>query len=65
MTDTTTDVSAGPRKSPLSDVPFDPSAPLLEVEDLQVEFHTRDGIAKAVNGVSFSRRRGRDPGHPG
>ena len=58
MSDTTTrsrtDVSSGPRKSPLSGVSFDPSAPLLEVEDLQVEFHTRDGIAKAVNGVSFS-----------
>jgi len=48
------DVSAGPAKSALRDVNFDPSAPLLEVENLQVEFHTRDGIAKAVNGVSFS-----------
>ncbi|WP_436787538.1 ABC transporter ATP-binding protein [Yinghuangia sp. YIM S10712] len=28
-------------------------AALLEVDDLHVEFHTRDGIAKAVNGVSF------------
>ncbi|GAA4824940.1 ABC transporter ATP-binding protein [Nocardioides caeni] len=28
-------------------------APLLEVDDLYVEFHTRDGIAKAINGVSF------------
>ncbi|WP_329382083.1 ABC transporter ATP-binding protein [Streptomyces sp. NBC_01716] len=27
---------------------------LLEVRDLQVEFHTRDGVAKAVNGVSYS-----------
>ncbi|GAB2788347.1 ABC transporter ATP-binding protein [Streptomyces daliensis] len=26
---------------------------LLEVRDLHVEFHTRDGIAKAVNGVSY------------
>jgi oligopeptide/dipeptide ABC transporter ATP-binding protein len=31
---------------------------LLEVEDLQVEFHTRDGIAHAVNGVSFSLNAG-------
>ncbi|KJS58127.1 ABC transporter ATP-binding protein, partial [Streptomyces rubellomurinus] len=28
--------------------------PLLEVKDLHVEFHTRDGIAKAVNGVNYS-----------
>ncbi|MGA4801154.1 ABC transporter ATP-binding protein [Streptomyces lavendulocolor] len=30
------------------------SAPLLEVRDLHVEFHTRDGVAKAINGVSYS-----------
>ncbi|MEE4543436.1 ABC transporter ATP-binding protein [Streptomyces sp. V4-01] len=29
-------------------------SPLLEVRDLHVEFHTRDGVAKAVNGVSYS-----------
>ena len=28
-------------------------AHLLEVEDLHVEFHTRDGVAKAINGVNF------------
>ncbi|MDJ0342679.1 ABC transporter ATP-binding protein [Streptomyces sp. H10-C2] len=28
--------------------------PLLEVRDLHVEFKTRDGIAKAVNGVNYS-----------
>ncbi|AJF67110.1 ABC transporter ATP-binding protein [Streptomyces vietnamensis] len=27
---------------------------LLEVKDLHVEFHTRDGVAKAVNGVNYS-----------
>ncbi|GAA2480877.1 ABC transporter ATP-binding protein [Streptomyces gobitricini] len=27
---------------------------LLEVRDLYVEFHTRDGVAKAVNGVTYS-----------
>ncbi|MFG3252769.1 ABC transporter ATP-binding protein [Streptomyces sp. NPDC048172] len=27
---------------------------LLEVNDLHVEFHTRDGVAKAVNGVSYT-----------
>src|SRR5688572_9032230 len=31
----------------------DPSAALLEVEDLRVEFRTRVGLAKAINGVSF------------
>ncbi|MEU4682206.1 ABC transporter ATP-binding protein [Streptomyces xinghaiensis] len=30
------------------------AAPLLEVRDLHVEFHTRDGVAKAVNGVNYS-----------
>ena len=31
---------------------------LLEVEDLHVEFHTADGVAKAINGVSFDLRQG-------
>jgi oligopeptide transport system ATP-binding protein len=30
-----------------------PGAPLLEVEDLRVEFRTRDGVAKVLNGVSY------------
>jgi oligopeptide transport system ATP-binding protein len=34
--------------------PGDDRAPLLEVENLQVEFRTRDGNAKAVNGVTYS-----------
>ncbi|GIF41287.1 ABC transporter ATP-binding protein [Actinoplanes xinjiangensis] len=32
---------------------LDPRAPLLQVNDLHVEFRTRDGVAKAVNGASF------------
>ncbi|WP_431960296.1 ABC transporter ATP-binding protein [Actinacidiphila sp. bgisy160] len=32
----------------------DAAAPLLEVRDLHVEFHTRDGVAKAVNGVNYT-----------
>ena len=32
----------------------DDSAPLLEVRDLHVEFHTREGVVKAVNGVNYS-----------
>ena len=31
---------------------------LLEVEDLQVEFRTREGVAKAINGVNFDLREG-------
>jgi oligopeptide transport system ATP-binding protein len=31
---------------------------LLEVDELQVEFRTRDGVAKAINGVSFELREG-------
>jgi oligopeptide transport system ATP-binding protein len=33
---------------------YDPKAPLLEVEDLHVEFKTRDGLIRAVNGVSYT-----------
>ncbi|MFF4758526.1 ABC transporter ATP-binding protein [Streptomyces sp. NPDC001292] len=32
----------------------DEGGPLLEVRDLHVEFHTRDGVAKAVNGVNYT-----------
>jgi oligopeptide/dipeptide ABC transporter ATP-binding protein len=42
----------------LDSVDFDPDAPLLEVEDLQVEFRTRDGVAHAVNGASFTVTQG-------
>jgi oligopeptide transport system ATP-binding protein len=31
---------------------------LLEVEQLQVEFRTREGVAKAINGVSFDLHQG-------
>jgi peptide/nickel transport system ATP-binding protein/oligopeptide transport system ATP-binding protein len=34
--------------------PATATAPLLEVRDLHVEFHTRDGVARAVNGVNYS-----------
>jgi oligopeptide transport system ATP-binding protein len=37
---------------------LDPTAELLAVRDLQVEFRTRDGVAKAVQGVSFTVRPG-------
>jgi peptide/nickel transport system ATP-binding protein len=32
----------------------DSSAPILEVEDLRVRFHTRQGVVEAVRGVSFT-----------
>jgi oligopeptide transport system ATP-binding protein len=32
--------------------------PLLEVKDLKTSFHTRNGIVRAVDGVSFSLERG-------
>jgi oligopeptide/dipeptide ABC transporter ATP-binding protein len=53
-----TDIVSGDKRrasgTPLDSVQFDEEAPLLEVDNLQVEFHTRDGLAHAVNGVSFS-----------
>src|SRR3712207_7209806 len=38
--------------------PLEPAVPeggghLLEVEDLRVEFRTRDGVAKVINGVTY------------
>ncbi|MFD5335070.1 ABC transporter ATP-binding protein [Streptomyces hawaiiensis] len=40
--------------SPAPDGSEGTGRPLLEVRDLHVEFHTRDGVAKAVNGVNYS-----------
>ncbi len=41
----------------MTDVHVEPARPagrhLLEVRDLFVEFHTRDGVAKVINGVSY------------
>ncbi|MCU1613101.1 MAG: Oligopeptide transport protein superfamily, ATP-binding protein (modular protein) [Frankiales bacterium] len=37
---------------------FDPSAPLLQVEDLRVRFPTGDGLVNAVRGVSYSLKSG-------
>ncbi|UUZ45477.1 ABC transporter ATP-binding protein [Janibacter limosus] len=38
---------------------------LLEVEDLHVEFHTSEGVAKAINGVDFSPDEGETLAIPG
>jgi oligopeptide transport system ATP-binding protein len=41
-----------------SQEPSSTSTPLLDVDELQVEFRTRDGVAKAVNGVSYTLEEG-------
>src|SRR6056297_1542669 len=38
------------------------AAPLLEVENLEVEFHTDGQVLRAVQGVSFALHRGRTLG---
>jgi oligopeptide transport system ATP-binding protein len=53
---TTTTCEAKAHANPSAYVPED--GLLLDVEDLHVEFHTDDGIAKAINGVSFQVRQG-------
>ena len=34
--------------------PIDPEAPLLDVDNLHVEFRIEDGTVRAVNGLSYS-----------
>jgi len=42
-----------------SDIPVSTeNAPLLDVRDLHVEFRTRDGVAKVLNGVSYDVQAG-------
>ena len=38
--------------------PIDPTAPLLEVDDLHVEFRTAHGVVHAVNGVNYRLHEG-------
>jgi peptide/nickel transport system ATP-binding protein len=46
-------------RQPQPDAAPRPATPhLLEVKDLFVEFHTRDGVAKVLNGVSYHVDRG-------
>ena len=42
--------------SPLD--PADDVGPVLEVDDLHVEFRTRSGVVNAVNGISYTVVRG-------
>src|SRR5438045_3859682 len=42
---------------PMSEI-VEPAPALLEVERLKTYFFTRDGVVRAVDGVSFSVRRG-------
>ncbi|GAA1735284.1 ABC transporter ATP-binding protein [Luedemannella helvata] len=49
MTHLTVEASGG-----IGPAPGGPAAPhLLEVRELFIEFHTRDGVAKVINGVSY------------
>ncbi|WP_270888438.1 ABC transporter ATP-binding protein [Pedococcus sp. 5OH_020] len=56
---TTTDSRAAERAQRTADSRYIPQAGLLlEVDDLHVEFRTADGVAKAINGVSFNLNQG-------
>jgi oligopeptide transport system ATP-binding protein len=44
--------------APLGSHSIDPTAPLLEVEDLHVEFRIDDGVVRAVNGLSYTLDKG-------
>jgi oligopeptide transport system ATP-binding protein len=43
----------------ISGISFDKTAPLLQVQELRVDFRTREGLAHAVNGVSFNLQAGK------
>lgn len=53
-----TTTEAKPAKAPSGPVYKPVDGLLLEVEDLHVEFHTPDGVAKAINGVNFDLHEG-------
>jgi oligopeptide/dipeptide ABC transporter ATP-binding protein len=46
------------RTDPLGRTPIDPHAPLLEVDNLHVEFRIEDGTVSAVNGLSYTLDKG-------
>ncbi len=47
------EITVSQRSRPGAEGPGRPSGRLLEVEDLRVEFRTRDGVAKVINGVTY------------
>ncbi|KIQ63521.1 methionine ABC transporter ATP-binding protein [Kitasatospora griseola] len=47
-------MTTAPEKTTAAKDRLVPGTPLLDVRDLHVEFKTRDGVAKAVNGVNYS-----------
>ena len=53
-----TTATSAPSKAPQSEYRPGPDGLLLEVDDLHVEFHTEDGVARAINGVNFDLRAG-------
>jgi oligopeptide transport system ATP-binding protein len=60
-------VQAGPTggaaiSKAIASLHFDETAPLLDVQELRVDFHTREGVAHAVNGVSFTLEAGKTLG---
>ena len=50
--------TTGDTADTVGDLPVDPKAPLLEVDDLYVEFRIEDGTVQAVNGLSYALDRG-------
>ena len=47
------DILVSEQSAPGADGSGRPSGRLLEVDDLRVEFRTRDGVAKVINGVTY------------
>ncbi len=50
--------SVDSRSKTIGGADLDPSAPLLAVDDLHVEFRTRDGVVRAVNGLTYQLEAG-------
>ncbi len=46
------------QREALVKAPVARTAPILEIDDLRTYFYTRDGVVRAVDGVSYSVRSG-------